>query len=84
MAPPLLTATPALLHEYVKPVPVAPTLKVCVPLPEQVAAGAKGWELIAGRAFTVTATVPELVQPAALVAITLYVLLTKGVTATGF
>ena len=50
----MVTATPPFLHEYVNANPVAVTLKVCVPMPVQVAVGVVGWLVIAGGALTVT------------------------------
>ena len=52
----MVNATPPLLHEYVKSVPVAVTLNVCVPVPEQVAVGAVGCVVISGAVFTITVT----------------------------
>lgn len=56
MTAPFEIATPSFLHEYVKPAPVALTLIVRVPLPEQSTAGAMGCVWITGDASTVKAT----------------------------
>ena len=59
MTPPLTTAVPPFLHEYVNPAPVAVTLILGVPVPEQTAAGAVGCTVIAGALLTVTVTALE-------------------------
>ena len=76
MTPPLTTAVPPFLHEYVNPAPVAVTLILGVPVPEHTAAGAVGCTVIAGALLTVTAILLAALIPQPFVAVTLNVPLT--------